>query len=148
MVLQRQASGPMGLAGWILSAGVGIFLLHSAGTKFLHTAAVRAEFEHLGYPESVITPIAVAQALGILLYLFPRTGTLGAVLITAYMGGGTAIHLRAGDGVALPMVTGVLAWAGLLLRDAQVRRIIPWRTGGPEVQRGQDPSSDQGHRQP
>lgn len=120
---------PIARAGWIISACVGVFLLHSAGTKFLHTAAVRAEFEHLGYPQSVITPIAVAQALGVLLYLIPRTGTLGAVLITAYMGGGTAIHLRAGDGVALPIVTGILAWTGLVLRDPQVRSIIPWRTG-------------------
>lgn len=122
-------TNPVTLVGWIVSAGVGIFLLHSAGTKFFHTAAVRAEFEHLGYPQSAITPIAVAQALGILLYLVPRTGTLGAVLITAYMGGGTAIHLRAGDGVALPIVTAILAWTGLVLRDPQVRSIIPWRTG-------------------
>ncbi len=116
------------LAGWAISGGVGIFLLHSAGTKFLRTSAALAEFEHLGYPDSVILPIAVAQLLGILLYLIARTAVLGAVLITAYMGGGTAIHLHPGDPVVIPITTAILAWTGLVLRDPLVRSVMPWRT--------------------
>jgi hypothetical protein len=79
--------------------------------------------------ESAIIPIAFAQAIGVVLYLLPRTGTLGAVLITAYTGGGTAIHLHAGDGVMRPILTGLLAWIGLALRDPLVRSVFPWRTG-------------------
>lgn len=119
---------PLALAGWTLSAAVGIFLLFSAGTKFLRTPTVLAEFEHLGYTESAILPIAVAQTLGIVLYLLPRTGVLGATLVTAYMGGGAAVHLRAGDAVLLPIVTAILAWTGLVLRDHRVRSVMPWRT--------------------
>jgi hypothetical protein len=119
---------PLALAGWTISAAVGIFLLFSAGTKFLKTPAVLAEFQHLGYPESAILPIAVAQTLGIALYLIPRTGVLGATLVTAYMGGGAAVHLRAGDAVLLPIATAILAWTGLVLRDHRVRSVMPWKT--------------------
>lgn len=116
------------LIGWTITAAVSLYLLSSAATKFLGTAATLAEFEHLGYPRSVIFPVAFTQMLGILLYLMPRTGTLGAVLITAYMGGGAAIHLRAGDPVIIPIATAVLTWIGLILRDPRVRSVMPWRT--------------------
>lgn len=122
------ANKALALIGWAISAAVGVFLLHSAATKFLRTPSALAEFEHLGYADPVILPIAIAQTLGILLYLIPRTGMLGAALTTAYMGGGTAVHLRADDGVVLPIATAVLAWTGLVLRDPLVRSVMPWRT--------------------
>lgn len=107
--------------GWALSAAVAVFLAWSAVTKFVMTDGVRAEMAHLGLTDRDAVGIGVAQAVGVVLYLLPRTGLVGAVLITGYMGGGTALHLRAGDPVALPVVTGAAAWLGLVLRDARVR---------------------------
>lgn len=111
-----------------MSIAVGAYLLYSAATKFLRTPAALAEFEHLGYPATVIVPIGLAQSLGVVLYLVPRTAVLGAVLITAYMGGGAAVHLRAGDPVIIPIATAVVAWTGLIGRDPLVRSVMPWRT--------------------
>jgi hypothetical protein len=79
----------------------------------------------------------LARTLGFLglastaLYAFPRTSMLGAILLTAYMGGAIAIHLRVGNPLFTHVLFGVylavLAWAGLYLRDAQIRALLPLR---------------------
>jgi hypothetical protein len=60
-------------------------------------------------------------------YVVPRTAVLGAVLLTGYLGGAVATHVRVGDAFIVPLLLGVLVWAGLYLRDERVRALLPLR---------------------
>lgn len=113
--------------GWAVVAGVGLLLTVSAARELLKPLGVVEELARLGFGPDAVTWIGVVQVIGVALYLFPRTAVLGAILQTAYMGGGTAVHLKAGDSVLLPVGVGVLVWLGLFLRDERVRALVPWR---------------------
>jgi hypothetical protein len=63
-----------------------------------------------------------------LIYLFPPTAVLGAILITGYFGGAVTTHLRVHESPAVPIIFAVLVWGGIYLRDARLRALIPWRT--------------------
>jgi hypothetical protein len=81
----------------------------------------------LGYPESQIQGIGILLLACTLLYIFPRTAILGAVLLTGYFGGAVASQVRAGNApfnVAFPVILGVLVWSGLWLRDVRVRTVF------------------------
>ena len=81
----------------------------------------------LGYPESQIPGIGILLLACTLLYIFPRTAILGAVLLTGYFGGAVASQLRVGNAlfnVAFPVIFGVLVWSGLWLRDVRVRTLL------------------------
>jgi len=62
-----------------------------------------------------------------IVYLFPASSVLGAILLTGYLGGATLAHLRIGQPVFLPVLAGVLVWGGLFLRDSRVRVLVPFR---------------------
>ena len=63
-----------------------------------------------------------------LIYIIPRTAVLGAILLTGYLGGATATHVRISDPkVVVPIIVGILIWLGLFLRDRRVRALIPFR---------------------
>ena len=82
----------------------------------------------LGYSESVILPLGVVLTVSTILYLIPQTAVLGAILLTGYLGGAVASHVRHQDSpftIVFPLVFGVLLWGGLVLRDARVRSLIP-----------------------
>ncbi|MEO8505432.1 MAG: DoxX family protein [Acidobacteriota bacterium] len=105
-------------------------LLSSAwfrGTQ--HTYAVAEIVTGYGYPESAIVAIVIAECALVLLYLIPQTSVLAAILLTGYLGGAVATHLRIADTAraAIPLAVGILAWAGLYLRDSRLRQLIPFR---------------------
>ena len=64
-----------------------------------------------------------------ILYAIPQTSVLGAILATAYLGGAVATHVRVGQEFAVPVILGVLFWAGLFLRDSRLRAQLPFRRG-------------------
>ena len=82
-----------------------------------------------GWPTHVAPWLAGIQILCAILYLIPQTAVLGAILLTGYLGGATATHVRAGEfGMsAVPVLVGVLIWLGLLLRDTRLRPLLPFR---------------------
>ena len=82
-----------------------------------------------GYPESVIVPLGIVVIACVVVYLIPRTAVLGAILLTGYLGGAVATHVRAGENVSIlfPVLFGALVWGGLVLRDAKLRALLPWR---------------------
>ena len=94
-----------------------------------HTYAVAEIVTGYGYPESAISLIVVAECALVVLYLVPQTSVLAAILMTGYLGGAVATHLRIADtGRALiPLVVGILAWGGLYLRDSSIRQLVPFR---------------------
>jgi hypothetical protein len=108
-----------------------LFLLMDAIMKFVKPEPVVEATVKLGYPESVIFGLGVVLLSCTILYLVPRTAVLGAILLTGYLGGAVASHLRAGDGafpVLFPVIFGALLWGGLVLRDARLRALLPVRS--------------------
>jgi hypothetical protein len=99
----------------------------SAAMKFVGVPQVVQGFEHLGWPPAMIFSLGVIEALCALLYLLPPTSVLGAVLLTGYMGGAIATHLRVGEAPWGLVAFGVLAWLGLFLREDRLAELLPIR---------------------
>lgn len=112
-------------AGRIMSALPVLMLLFSAMMKFKLPPEAVEGFKHLGYPTDLAIPLGVLELSCTLLYVFPPTAYLGAILLTGYLGGATATHVRIGEPFAFPIIAGVLIWGGLFLRDARLRRLMP-----------------------
>ena len=128
----RTVSGPrwMRWTGRVFSFFPVLVLLSGAfvrGTN--HTAAVAEIVTGYGFPESAIPLIVAAECLLVVLYLVPQTSVFGAILLTGYLGGAVAAHLRVGDTAraAIPVVVAILAWGGLYLRDSRIRELVPFR---------------------
>jgi DoxX-like protein len=114
--------------GRIISAIPVLMLLFSGIIKLIKPAAVVEEFARLGYPESLIIGIGILELFCTVVYLIPRSSILGAILLTGYLGGATATHVRIADPFFAPVVLGVLIWGGLFLRDNRLRALIPLRS--------------------
>jgi hypothetical protein len=104
-----------------------LLLLFSGVMKLLKPAAVVEGFMHLGYPESLSLGIGIAELTSVVIYVIPRTSVLGAILLTGYLGGATASHVRIGEPFFMAIVMGVLVWGGLYLRDDRLRALLPLR---------------------
>ncbi|HEY4565399.1 MAG TPA: DoxX family protein [Thermoanaerobaculia bacterium] len=118
-------------AGRILSALPALFLLFDGGAKLAQPAPVVETTVKLGYPASVIFGLGVVLLAATLLYIIPRTAVLGAILLTGYLGGAVATHVRAQQGwfaILFPVFFGVLIWGGLYLRDVRLRALVPLRS--------------------
>ena len=118
-------------AGRIISALPVLFLLMDGAMKLAKPAFVVEATVQLGYPESVIIGLGIVLLTCTVLYLIPRTSVLGAILLTSYLGGAVATHVRVGDGlfpISFPIILGVLIWGGLYLRDERLRTLLPLRS--------------------
>lgn len=119
--------------GRVLSYVPALFLLMDGVMKLVQPEVVVKTTVDMGYPESVIFPIGVVLLACTVLYLLPPTAILGAIMLTGYMGGAVATHVRHQDGpfaIFFPAVFGALLWLGLLIRDARLRSLVPWRVRG------------------
>jgi hypothetical protein len=114
-------------AGNIVS-GLGVlFMLVDGATHLMAPAPVADAFHQLGFPLNLAAPLGVLELLCVAIYVFPRTSFLGAVLLTGYLGGAVASHVRVRDPlfpVVFPILIGVLFWGGLFLRDDRLRTLI------------------------
>lgn len=109
------------IAGWVLSAPIAALLLGPSATGKLTEWEGKAEFfGHLGYGLEVIYGIGVVEIAITLLFLIPRTSFFGAVLLTGYLGGATASHVRIEEPWFMPVIIGVLVWVALGLRKPGV----------------------------
>lgn len=118
-------------AGWIISALPSLFLLMDGVMKLLKPAIVVETTVQLGYPQSVILGLGIVLLGCTVLYLIPRTAVLGAILLTGYLGGAVATHVRVSAGlleILFPVIFGALLWGGLFLRDERLRELVPLRT--------------------
>lgn len=115
-------------AGRIVSALPVLMLLFSAVMKFVRPPGFADGMAHLGWDESQATGLAILELTCVALYVFPRTAVLGAILVTGYLGGAIATHVRIGESFVMQSLLGVLVWVGLWLRDVRVRRLLPMRT--------------------
>jgi hypothetical protein len=114
--------------GRILTYILTLFLLFDATMKIIKEAHTIQGSTQLGWPESAIQPLGFVLLICTILYVIPRTAILGAILLTAYLGGAVAIMARAGqDGhpYIFPVIFGVIVWAALYLRDKKLRSMVP-----------------------
>ena len=126
------ASKKMLWTGRIISAVVVLFLLFDSVIKFINPAPVVEASAHLGLPDSLAVVLGIVLLACTAVYAIPRTSIVGAILLTGYLGGAVATHLRIGDPlfshVLFPVYMGVLLWGGLFLREDRLRALIPLRS--------------------
>jgi hypothetical protein len=125
-------SRPAAWTGRGLSALAVLFLLFDSIGKLLEVAPVVAGSTALGYPAGTVFTIGVIELLCVVAYVFPSTSVLGAVLMTGYLGGAIASHLRLEDPLfthtLFPAYVALFVWGGIFLRDAGLRALLPWRS--------------------
>jgi hypothetical protein len=118
-------------AGRILSALPALFLLMDGIMKVMKPDFVVKATVELGYPEDVIFGLGIVVLICVILYIIPQTSVFGAILLTGYLGGAVASHLRHGDPlfshVLSPVYFAILLWAGLYLREPRLSRLVPLR---------------------
>ncbi len=122
------ASNKMLLAGRIVSALPALFMGVGAVITLFKPAVMTEGLTHLGYPEYLARPILLLEIACVVLYVIPQTAVLGAILLTGYLGGATASHVRIGEPFYLPVIVGIVIWLGLCLRDARLRALFPLRS--------------------
>jgi hypothetical protein len=122
------ASNKMVWIGRILSAIPVFMLLMSAAFKFLQPPQFQEGLAAMGWTAQTMFYIGIIEVACVVIYLFPRTAILGAILITGYLGGAVATHVRVGDAFFIPVVLGIIAWLGLWLRDPRLRVLLPLRS--------------------
>ena len=118
------------LAGRLISGlAVGFLIFDSIG-KLLRVAPVIDGTRQLGYPPDIVFSLGVTLLSCVLVYLVPRTSVLGAVLLTGYLGGAVATHVRVGNQmfthVLFPVYIAALVWIGLMMRDGRLQAFLPW----------------------
>lgn len=118
--------------GLVLSGLAVLFLLVDSVGKLLQVQPVVEGTLQLGYPRDIVFTLGVVLLTSVTAYVIPRTSVLGALLLTAYLGGAVATHVRVDSPlfthVLFPTYLAAMLWAGLLLRDARLRQFLPIRS--------------------
>jgi len=110
-------------AGGIITGLVVLFLVFDGVTKIIHVAPVVEASEKLGLSRDSLLGVGIVLLACVTIYAIPQTAVLGAILLTGYLGGATAIQVRGGGGtfpVAFSIAFGVLVWIGLVLREPRL----------------------------
>lgn len=128
----RTTSGRLVITGRALSAIVSVLLLLDSVGKLLRAQAVLDGTAQLGYSTDVVFGLGVTLLVCVIAYAIPATSFIGALLLTGYLGGAVATHVRVGDPlfthVLAPTYVAVVLWGGLVLRDARLRGLLFRRT--------------------
>ena len=128
---ERTAQSRSRVAGIALSAIASLFLASDAALKVLRLGPAVEGTTSLGYPAETVLWIGAIQSACLLLYLVPRTAVLGALMMTGYLGGAVATHVRISSPLLshtlFPVYVALLLWGGLYLRDERLRALIPFR---------------------
>ena len=124
------SSRAMTIAGWALSGITIAFMAFDATIKLLDLSFVSEASQKLELPTYLDRPIGLIELICLVLYIWPRTAVLGAILFTAIFGGAIATHLRLDDPLfshtLFGVYLGLFAWGGLWFRRADLRRVIPF----------------------
>lgn len=117
--------------GRIVSAFAVLFLIFDGVIKVLQLAPAVEATAQLGYPENLVLALGIVELACLVIYVIPRSSILGAILLTGYLGGAIASHVRIGSAlfsVVFPIIIGALLWGGLFLRHSTLRTLIPLRS--------------------
>ena len=121
-------SKPVLWTSYVMSAVPVLMLLFSGGMKLVHPPQLDEGFTHLGWPVKLALALGIIEVTCTILYAIPRTAILGAILLTGYLGGAIATHVRIGEPFIAQFIFGVIIWGGLYLRDPRIRALIPLRS--------------------
>jgi len=114
--------------GRIISVLPVLLLVFSGTMKLVRPAAVVEGLTHLGWPVRLALGLGILELACTAVYVIPQTAVVGAILLTGYLGGAIATHLRIGEPFFAQIILGVLVWLGLYLRDGRIRMLIPLRS--------------------
>lgn len=129
-IAHQSTKSPAKAAIWtgrIISGICILFLLFDAAMKIIREHHVIEASTKIGWPDAAIQPTGIVLLLSTILYIIPRTVTLGAILLTAYLGGATAIMVQSGGSFIFSVIFGLLVWLGLYLRDSGLHAHVPLR---------------------
>ena len=117
-------------AGWIMTGLFALFMLGaSVAPKFLGLSAANDAMTEIGWPTKYILLIGCIELIGTILFVIPRTALLGAILLSALLGGAMASHLRVGSPLLshtlFSVYLGLFMWGSLWLRSKAVRKVFP-----------------------
>jgi hypothetical protein len=117
--------------GRVLSGIAVLFLVFDSVIKVIKLPPAVEGTMKLGYPETAVIGIGIVELVCLAMYVVPQTSVLGAVLLTGYLGGAIATHVRVGSSLfshtLFPIYVAALIWEGLLLRDELLRTLVPYR---------------------
>ena len=126
-----QNDNPFARTGKFLSGLAAALLALDSIGKLVRARAVLDGTAQLGYSVDTVVPLGVLLLACVVIYVVPRTAILGALLLTGYLGGAVATHVRVGNPlfthILAPTYVAALIWGGLMLRDARLRALAPWR---------------------
>lgn len=107
------------------------FFIFDGGIQVLAFDFVKHGMTQMGIPVELARPLGVVMLLATLLYIVPQTAVIGAILLTADLGGAIAAHLRDTTPVlahnVVVVLMGAMVWGGLWLREPRLRALMPWR---------------------
>ena len=111
--------------GWALSLLPLLAFIPSAMFKLVQPGQFLEQWSK-NYPPAAARPIGIVELSCLVLYFVPATRVLGAILVTGYLGGAIATHVRAGEAVlVVPLFIGIMLWGGLFLREPSLRALLP-----------------------
>jgi hypothetical protein len=122
------ASGKVWI-GRVLSILASLLFLVSAFMKVKDGPEVMQGMAHLGFPASLMVPLAIVEISCVVIYLIPATSVLGAILLTGFIGGAICTHLRVGDPFVVQIALGIVIWLGIYLREDRLKALLPLRRG-------------------
>ncbi|QNI35952.1 DoxX family protein [Edaphobacter albus] len=129
VALQTAPSKTRLYTGYVLSTLAIFFLVMDACMKFTTNPQVIAAQTQLGWPMQLSPAIAILALICTALYALPATSVLGALLLTGYLGGAIALHLRVDNPLfshtLFPVYVALFIWGGLWLRNATLREVLP-----------------------
>lgn len=118
--------------GRLLTGLPALFLAVDGVMKFLNLPEVVEASAKIGFQRPTLPVLGAIEVLSVLFLSFRRTAPFGAVLISAYLGGAVATHVRLGDPLfshtLFPIYFALLIWGGLYLRDERVRALSPFKS--------------------
>jgi hypothetical protein len=114
-------------AGWVIS-GLIVLLFGASGImKIVRPPGFEKGFTEIEWPPEYSLGLGIVELVCAIVYAIPQTAVLGAVLLTGYLGGAIATHVRLGQGIVPHIVIGLAIWGGLYLRDTRLRALLPLR---------------------
>jgi hypothetical protein len=121
----------MRIAGYVVTTIAALFLTFDTVLKVLRLGPAVKATTDLGYPASTVLPIGIVELVCLALYLVPRTSVLGALMLTGYLGGAIATHVRAASPLfshtLFPLYVALLLWGALYLREPRLAELLPYR---------------------
>ena len=122
------------IIGWVLSGLVGLMLAASAIDKITGSAHALQMGASFGLSAGTYSFLGIIEILSVALFLYPRTGILGILLLSSYLGGAIATHLQHQQSILFPMAFEVVLWIAAVIRFPELtQRLFPYKASNNQV---------------